>query len=42
MLGGFGHAAARRAGASGFAAVGWGLCSAALGGLVIGLKMLLH
>ncbi|MCE3553255.1 hypothetical protein LWC33_17545 [Pseudonocardia sp. RS11V-5] len=42
MLGGFGHAAARRAGATRFAAFGWGLCSAALGGLVIGLKMLLH
>jgi hypothetical protein len=42
MLGGFGHVAARRAGASRLQAVGWGLCSAALGGVVIGLKMLLH
>ncbi|MCW0212992.1 MAG: hypothetical protein OJJ54_06515 [Pseudonocardia sp.] len=42
MLGGFGHAAARRAGASRFGAMGWGLCSAALGIVVIGLKMLLH
>lgn len=42
MLGGFGHVAARRAGASVAQAVCWGLCSAALGGLVIGLKMLLH
>jgi hypothetical protein len=42
MLGGFGHAAARRVGASRIAAIGWGVCSAALGGLVIGLKMLLH
>jgi hypothetical protein len=42
MLGGVGHAAARRAGASRLGAIGWGLGSAALGGLVIGLKMLLH
>ncbi|WP_433505750.1 hypothetical protein ACQP04_04190 [Pseudonocardia halophobica] len=42
MLGGFGHVAARRAGASVAQAVCWGLCSAALGVLVIGLKMLLH
>ncbi|MFR9805441.1 hypothetical protein ACL02T_24615 [Pseudonocardia sp. RS010] len=42
MLGGFGHVAARRAGATRLQAIGWGLCSAALGGVVIGLKMLLH
>lgn len=42
MLGGIGRAAARRAGASRLGAVGWAVCSAALGGVVIGLKMLLH
>ncbi|MFC5948713.1 hypothetical protein ACFQH9_10550 [Pseudonocardia lutea] len=42
MLGGFGHFAARRAGATRLQAVAWGLGSAALGGVVIGLKVLLH
>ena len=42
MLGGFGHAAARRAGAGRLGGFGWGLCSAALGLVVIGLKIFLH
>ncbi|GAA2870986.1 hypothetical protein GCM10010472_30420 [Pseudonocardia halophobica] len=42
MLGAFGHAAARRAAATRFQALGWSLCSAALGGVVVGLKVLLH
>jgi hypothetical protein len=42
MLGGFGHAAARRAGASRAAALGWGAGSAMLGVVVILLKIFLH
>ncbi|MHA6793876.1 hypothetical protein ACVGVM_10270 [Pseudonocardia bannensis] len=42
MLGGFGHAAARRAGTSRAAAIAWGAGSAMLGVVVMLLKMLLH
>jgi len=42
LLGGLGHAAGRRAGASGAAAIGWGAGSAALGAVLVLLKLLLH
>jgi hypothetical protein len=42
MLGGLGHAAARRAGSSRVGSVGWGLVSAGLGVVVMLLKLLLH
>jgi hypothetical protein len=42
MLGGLGHAAARRAGSSRAGSIGWGLVSAAFGVVVIVLKLLLH
>jgi hypothetical protein len=42
MLGGLGHAAARRAGSSPVGSIGWGLVSAGLGAVVILLKLLLH
>jgi hypothetical protein len=42
MLGGLGHAAARRAGSSRTGSIGWGLVSAGLGVVVMILKLLLH
>lgn len=42
LLGGLGHGAARRAGTSTLAAVGWGGASAALGVVIILLKLSLH
>lgn len=42
LLGGLGHLAARRAGASRTAALGWGAVSATFGIVVILLKLLLH
>jgi hypothetical protein len=42
LLGGLGHVAAHRAGTSRFGAIGWGAGSAALGVVVILLKLSLH
>jgi hypothetical protein len=42
LLGGLGHAAARRAGTSRAGAIGWGAISAALGVVIIVLKLSLH
>jgi hypothetical protein len=42
LLGGLGHLAARRAGTGRLVAVGWGAASAALGVVVILLKLWLH
>lgn len=42
LLGGLGHAAARRAGTSRAGALGWGLVSAALGVVIAVLKLSLH
>jgi hypothetical protein len=42
MLGGLGHAAARRAGSSRAGSIGWGFVSAGFGVAVIILKLLLH
>jgi hypothetical protein len=42
LLGGLGHVAARRAGTSRGRAVGWGAASAALGVVIILLKLSLH
>lgn len=42
LLGGLGHVAARRAGTSRSGAIGWGAVSAALGVVVIVLKLSLH
>lgn len=42
LLGGLGHFAARRAGTSPAAAIGWGAASAALGVVIILLKLSLH
>jgi hypothetical protein len=42
LLGGLGHVAARRAGTSRAGAIGWGAVSAALGVVIILLKLSLH
>jgi hypothetical protein len=42
LLGGLGHAAARRAGSSHAGAIGWGAVSGGLGVVVILMKLLLH